>query len=996
MIKYTLANKTFRNILFSVIVVLGVALSIIVSASSYYADKKLLQSEFNEAAENRFSALKRELDSDLAVLPSLQALYYTSVKDIERSEFRNFTSHILKRHASIRALNWIPRVPHYRRKAYELAARTEGFHDFQFTERIAQGKMKSAERRKEYFPVYFVEPYKGSEIALGFDLASNPTRKETLEIARKTGEIRATARITLVPKGKSQFGFIVFAPIYKKGVLINSDRARWDNLEGFVLGTFRIRDIVENAMNYLKPEGVDFFIHDTTVPDKEQFLYTHSSRNRKTPLLGREQPETDVIKSKTLEVAGRKWMVIYSATPGFIAARSSWRPWGLLLAGLTFTGLVVGFLVNVSHAEDVEKSAELLKNIIEFLPDATFIIDKDKRVIAWNRAIEEMTGVLKKDIIGEDHNYLGVPFYGEPRQGLIDLVYIDNKELASKYIYVRKKMDVLYAESFAPALNHGKGAYIWVTASPLFDNNGNMIGAIESIRDISDRKRFEDALSKSEEKYRTLFEESKDAVYMSTPEGRFLDINQASVELFGYSSKEELLAIDIPNDLYFNPEDRKIFEMMVYEKGFVKDYEIEMKTKDGRKLSILSTSSVVKDEQGAIKAYRGIMHDITEHKNLQQQLHHSQKMEGIGTLAGGVAHDFNNILTAIVGYGSMAQMRLKDDTITHGYIQQILEAADSAGDLTKRLLAFSRKQVIEPVLADLNEIVRNIEKMLRRIVGEDIELSTVLSAAELPVMVDVGQMEQVLINLAANARDAMPEGGHLVIQTDTINVDSIYAEAHFFENAGMYAVLMVSDTGVGMDEWTKENMFEPFFTTKEVGKGTGLGLSMVYGIIKQHNGNINVYSVVSKGTTFKIYLPLAQTTREAMSKPIETLPEGKGETIMVAEDEPQVRKIIMTLLQENGYEIIEAKNGEEAALIFKENRGKVSLVLLDVIMPVKNGKEAYEEIKGLEPGIKTIFMSGYTDDIISKKGILEEGFDFISKPINPDTLMRKIREVLNR
>ena len=251
------------------------------------------------------------------------------------------------------------------------------------------------------------------------------------------------------------------------------------------------------------------------------------------------------------------------------------------------------------------------------------------------------------------------------------------------------------------------------------------------------------------------------------------------------------------------------------------------------------------------------------------------------------------------------------------------------------------------------------------------------------------------MNLATNARDAMPDGGRLVIQTDTVNLDNLGAEAHISRNAGMYAELTVSDTGVGMDQGTKGKIFEPFFTTKEVGKGTGLGLSMVYGMIKQHNGNINVYSELGKGTTFKIHLPLVQKKREAIAEPLQTLPVGKGETIIIAEDERQVRESMRLFLQKNGYKVIEAKNGEEAVSKFKENRGAVSLVLLDVIMPVKNGREAYEEIKGIEPGVKTIFMSGYTDDIISQKGILEEGVDFISKPINPDTLMRKIRDVLD-
>jgi len=885
---YHLGNKYFRNILIALIVVLGVALSIMVSAMSYYSEKKLIQAEFNEAAENRYSALKRELDSNMAVLVSLQALYYTSGKGLERSDFRNFTNHILKQHTSIQALEWIPRVPDSRREVYERAARKEGFPDFQLTERIAQGNMKRAEKRNEYFPVYFVEPYKGNEIALGFDDASTPDRLETLEVSRKTGEIRATGRITLVQEINSQFGFIVFAPVYNKGALINSDRARWDNLEGFTLGVFRIGDIVEKATGYLKPEGIDFFIYDASAPEKKQFLYTHSSRTRKTPLLNEEQPETDVINSKVIDVAGRKWMVIYSAAPYYIAARTSWRHWGLLLAGLAFTGLVAGFLFIAGHAEHIEKFAEDLTDV--------------------------------------------------------------NTNLAHE-IMERKQAEAALA------------------AEKLFSDA--IIDSIPGIFCVLDDR------------------------------GSFLRWNK-NLEIVGGYTAEELRGLTGLETIA--EEDRDLAAIGIRE-GCKNGYYTNIAkvlTKDKRKIPFLLAGFAVLVGGKQYILSTGI--DITEHKRaeedkiqLQAQLMQAQKMEAVGLLAGGVAHDFNNILTAIEGYGSLAQMNVKDAETTQRYIQEMLDAANRAGDLTKRLLAFSRKHVIEPVLVDLNEIVRNIEKMLRRIMTENIELSTVLSAGELPVMVDVGQIEQVLLNLAANARDAMPDGGHLVLQTDSVEVDSRYAEANVFENTGMYAVLKVSDTGVGMDRETKENIFEPFFTTKEMGKGTGLGLSMVYGIIKQHNGNINVYSEVGTGTTFKIYLPLAQTKREAISKPIQTtLPGGKGETIIIAEDEPQVREILRLLLQKNGYKIIEAENGEDAVRKFKENRGTVSLILLDVIMPVKNGREAYEEIKGIEPGIKIIFMSGYTDDIISRKGILEEGFDFISKPINPSTLMKKIREVLDR
>ncbi len=517
--RYTLGNKSFRNILFAVIVLLGVALSIIVSALSYYDDKKHIQIEFNEAAENQYSVLKRELDSDLSVLASFQALYHSSKKDIERSEFKSFTSHILKQHSSIQAVNWIPRVPDSRRASYERAARREGFPDFQLTEHTAQEKMKRAENRKEYFPVYFVEPDKGNKIALGFDLASTPDRRETMEVARKTGKMRATARITLVQETKSQFGFMVFAPIYRKLALINSDRARWDNLEGFALGTFRISDIAEEAMNYLKPEGVDFFIYDTSAPEKNLFLYTHSSRARKTPLLNQDRPVTGFIISKALEVAGRKWLVIYSATPDFIAARSNWHPRGFLLMGLALTGLVVVLLrISISHAEHAEKSAkdlsdlnknlaqeimdrkqaqEALIDIIDFFPDPTFVIDNDKKVIIWNVAIEKMTRVRKAEIIGKGDYAYTVPFYGEKRKQMLDFLDGDDTDLAARYKDIQEKGNVLYAETFCPGLYGGRGAYVWATAAPLFNEKGIRVGAIETIRDITEQVKAKEALHKA-------------------------------------------------------------------------------------------------------------------------------------------------------------------------------------------------------------------------------------------------------------------------------------------------------------------------------------------------------------------------------------------------------------------------------------------------------------------------------------------------------------------
>jgi PAS domain S-box-containing protein len=506
----------------------------------------------------------------------------------------------------------------------------------------------------------------------------------------------------------------------------------------------------------------------------------------------------------------------------------------------------------------------------------------------------------------------------------------------------------------------------------------------------------EDELRKSEHKYRALFEESKDVVYMSTLKGKFIDINPAGVELLGYKSKKDLLQINIKQDLYVHPSEREAFQKTLAKKGYVKDFEVELKKKNGGHVVVLLTSTAVRDKDGKITAYRGIMKDITDWKRLEQQLLQAQKMEAIGQLAGGVAHDFNNILTAIIGYGNLLKTEVSQNEILSTYAMHILNSAERASHLTHNLLAFSRRQMINPRPVHVNNILNVLKTFLPRLIGEDIELSMFFAKKVLMVIADSSQIEQVLMNLATNARDAMPDGGRLTIRTNQVELDSEFIMAHGYGKIGSYAIISVEDTGQGMDKETKERLFDPFFTTKEVGKGTGLGLSMVYGIIKQHNGYIDIQSELGKGTTFKIYLPLTQSTVE--DKKPESLPVLKGgtETIIIAEDDIYVREFLKNILTEFGYKVLEAIDGEDAMIIFNAHKDTIQLIILDVVMPKKDGKEVYHEIKKVSPDTKVIFMSGYATDILYKKGIVEEGLIFISKPISPDELLIKVREVLDR
>ena len=521
--------------------------------------------------------------------------------------------------------------------------------------------------------------------------------------------------------------------------------------------------------------------------------------------------------------------------------------------------------------------------------------------------------------------------------------------------------------------------------------------------DITKRIQTEGALRESEGRYRTLFEGSKDAVYITNREGKFISVNPAFLELFGYT-KEELNLLSA-QDTYVNPLDRNRFRQEIEQKGFVRDYEVKLRNKDGTEIDCLLTSSMRRDNDRSILGYQGIIRDITARKRseqemaaLQEQFRQSQKMEAVGRLGGGIAHDFNNLLTIIKGYSQLSLLDLKENGPLWGNIQEIQKATQRATDLTRQLLAFSRRQILDLKVLDLNTLLKDLDKMLRRIIGEDIELTTLLAENLGRVKIDPGQFEQIILNLAVNARDAIPSGGKLTIETANVVLDEEYARTHVSVTPGPYVRLSVSDTGVGIPLEVKEKVFEPFFTTKEKGKGTGLGLSTVYGIVKQSGGNIWVYSEPAHGTTFKIYLPRVEEDLDTLPGRDETdfLPRG-SETVLLVEDEPSVRDLAHRLLNQQGYKVLEAANGEEALRVVQEHIGeKIHLLLTDVVMPQMGGKELANQLKLLRPDVKVLYTSGYTDDAIVHHGVLEPGTHFLQKPFSPKTLSHKVREVLDR
>lgn len=500
------------------------------------------------------------------------------------------------------------------------------------------------------------------------------------------------------------------------------------------------------------------------------------------------------------------------------------------------------------------------------------------------------------------------------------------------------------------------------------------------------------------ERFKAFIDHSNDAIFLiEVPTGRIVDVNESASRQMGWTRTEFLNTslLDL-SDLGSCPSAENLIRAPL-ERGVERALAVtELYKKDSGRFPAELTLNRMSSRDGTYVLV--VARDIAERKQLEEQLLQSQKMEAVGQLAGGVAHDFNNILMVIMGYGDVLKKDPNLDDDQRRKVEQIIDAAEKAAQLTRSLLTFSRKQVMKPRTANLNDIVRQIQEFLVRIIGEDVRLKTIIGNDDLLAKVDSSQIEQVLINLATNARDAMPKGGLLTIETGFQVVDALFVQATGYGEPGRYAMISVSDTGVGMDEKTKSRIFEPFFTTKELGKGTGLGMAIVYGIVKQHNGFITVCSEPGIGTTFRLYLPLVHwnepgTKAEGSSQaPL----QGGTETILVAEDEAAVRKLVEEILTSYGYKVILAEDGEDAVEKFAVNRDKIRLVLMDMIMPKMSGREACVEIRKLNADVKVMYTSGYTTDIFQNRDSLDEGTDLIMKPVRPLELLRKVREMLDR
>jgi PAS domain S-box-containing protein len=645
--------------------------------------------------------------------------------------------------------------------------------------------------------------------------------------------------------------------------------------------------------------------------------------------------------------------------------------------------------------EALEKSEETYRLLVENASEAIFVI-QDGMLRFFNIKNIELTGYSKEELTS-------TPF--------INFVHPDDREAASERYLKRLKGEEPSGINVFRLVNKA-GNIRWVEANSVLISWEGKPATLNLLNDITERKQAEEALRRSKAQLSNALKMAKLGHWeldidrgLFTFSDNFYEIFRTTAEKVGsyqMSVADYAKHFVHPEDsLLVAEETRKAIE--TDDPNFSRYLEHRMLYSDGSVGHIAVRFFIVKDNKGkTIKTY-GVNQDITERKRaeeemaaLQEQLHQSQKMESIGRLAGGIAHDFNNLLTVIKGYGQLSLLELRENDPLKGNILEIQKASERAADLTRQLLAFSRRQILEMKVLDLNAILHGVDKMLRRVIGEDIELVTLLAEDLGRVKTDPGQIEQMIMNLAVNARDAMPSGGKLTIETSNAEIDETEVRSHAALTPGRYVMLSVSDTGVGMTPDIMEHVFEPFFTTKEKGKGTGLGLSTVYGIVKQSGGNILVYSEAGKGTMLKIYLPRMDEPLEEEKKNIEKeeLPRG-NETILVVEDEEEVRKVAVRMLGERGYKVLEASQGVDALHICAKLDGPIHLLLTDVVMPKMSGQEVAGSIISLRPGIKVLYMSGYTDNTIVHHGVLERGVNYIQKPFTVESLARKVREVLD-
>lgn len=931
-------SRAIRHLPVIALVCLGLFASVIAFVTLRTLESEKAQESFQRVALERIDDLQDDLNSAVSKVGALGA-FCSSSNSVTRASFYSFATPIFNdANPGILALEWVPQVSLRERAALEDSARSSGLTGYEIRERGEQRRLVRSGNRPYYVPVLYVEPQLGNEAAVGFDLYSNPKRRSAIERAASTGATTATQWLNLVQDGSGQHGIAIFHPVYR-----SSSSAKSKELLGFAVGVLRIGDIIEQ---HGAQSGVDLALVDSSANPGEQELYPSGGKH--------PQPASPFTQRQTIVVGDRHWQVVASPMPGTFTMSKSYSYGGAALS-LLFT-LVVALHVasNLSRRRkveqvvdertsdlncalqslaaahrDLEESEARYRRLVEDSPSA-IVVERGGKIVLMNRACVVMFGF--DATLGSEHHSMAnfvAPERRELAKATFQELYSKDTQLEPRDTQVlRRNGSIVDVEIAASSFMHAGVRSILVV-----------------LRDISQRKLAE---AENARLVRAI-EQVEESIVITDLEANVVYVNPAFESISGYS-REEVLGKN-PRMLNSGRQSPEFYAAIwqLLKSGESWSGRFINRRKNGHLFTEEATISPVANRSGTIINYVAVKRDVTLENELQEQLNQSQKMDAIGRLAGGVAHDFNNMLMVIISYAELIENRLSGDDPLRGHIAQITSAAQRSATLTRQLLAFGRKQVLTPQILDLNGIVSETSSMVRRLISENIVLKCDLAVDLWPVKADADQIVQVILNLCVNSRDSMPNGGTLVLATRNYQVDMGFVE------------LSVSDTGVGIAPELHEKLFEPFFTTKERGKGTGLGLATVYGIVKQSGGRIRVESSPGQGATFTIHLPRCLESAPSPEGLIRQSALSGNSRVLVVEDEDALREAIALQLGSHGYNVLTAADGVEALDVLSRNRD-ITVLITDLIMPRMGGRElarrAVEEI----PKLQIVLMSGYSGE----------------------------------
>lgn len=925
---------------------------------------------FQRASQARLDDLQADLNLAVGKVLALGSFCEASYP-VTRTSFQRFVSPLLSSNDSgIQALEWAPRVDGGERDDFEKSIRDEGLWGFEIRDRVA-GKMVRAPTRAVYFPVLYVLPLAGNSIAQGYDgLQDNPARRETLDRAILTGELTVSPRVLLLQETAGQSGIIFARPVYRQ---LGSSYGHKELL-GFAVGVLRVGDVVEKRGANSK---VDLAIWDLGADAGEQQLY---------PSAGKQpQPVSSFTQYRIISFGGRTWRIAATPMPGAFPLSRTYSYGGSALC-LLFTLLVAALL---SHAlnrrwqveriveertgalnsattslakvhRGLEESEARFRRLVEDSPNA-IVVEREGKIVLVNRTGVELFG-FDPTLDSQDHT-------------LTEFVIPERRaaaEVLARELYAREMRIASYETR---ALRYdGSVLDIEVSASSFLEAGQKMVQV--TLRDISSRKQNE----AENARLISAIAQVGDSIVITGLDARIVYVNPAFERLTGYT-REEVMGNN-PRILKSGRHSQEFYIQLwnSLKAGEGWNGRFIDKAKNGRLFTAETTISPVVNRNGEIINYVAVQRDVTLEIESQEQLQQSRKMEAIGRLAGGVAHDFNNMLMVIVSYADLLANSMPEDEPMRKHTGQILRAAQRASSLTRQLLAFSRKQVLEPQVLDCNSILVETSSMVRRLISENIELKCDCAPDLWAVKADADQMVQIILNLCLNSRDAMPNGGLLTLATRNYHVDQGFVE------------ISVTDTGIGISPEQQEKLFEPFFTTKERGKGTGLGLATVYGIVQQSDGHIRVESSPGRGATFTIYLPRCLETAPLPQVSIQKhLPAGPNQ-ILVVEDEDALREAIAVQLRNHGYQVLTAADGIQALDVLTLNPS-VSILISDLIMPRMGGRELVRLAIRKSPHLRVILMSGYDDQACNEADCLEVSAVCLQKPFDMEILLTRLDEL---